>query len=294
MSDSGSARRLVAGRTAIALGVGCALAACAVLAYAAYELWGTGGTERAAQAELAAAYESATSETSSEAATADQLVDEALATTTTTAAQSTPVADETAGREPLPGGVDPDIAERQFPTEGRALARLEIPSIEVDKFVMRDVDEVSLQAGPGHYAGTVRPGYAGNAAIAGHRTTYGAPFGRVDELEPGDQIIVHSADGRFTYEVLEPAVAFGDRIDDVNRAEGGHVVVDPDDTWVVGEFGDARLTLTSCHPEFTSRDRIVVVAQLVSEVVPWGDVFGGRSDAELRELVSEDLSEIDA
>ena len=75
--------------------------------------------------------------------------------------------------------------------DGDALARLEIPAIELDKFVMRDVDRESLQVGPGHYRGTPRPGFSGNSAIAGHRSTYGAPFKRVDELAPGDTITVH-------------------------------------------------------------------------------------------------------
>ena len=70
------------------------------------------------------------------------------------------------------------------------------------------------------------------------------------------------------------------------------MIVDPDDTWVVADFGDARLTLTSCHPEFTSRDRIVVVAELVSEGVAYGDIFGGLDELQLTQLVEEDLSSL--
>ena len=290
MTDRGSVRRRLAGRTAIALGVGCALAACALVAYAAYELWGTGAEERAAQAELRAAFDAV------EADRAEAESPGAAASTET--APASEAGDEPVSLEPeidlLPGGADPAVAAMQFPDSGPALARLSIPAIDVDKFVMRDVEVASLRVGPGHYGSTARPGFDGNAAIAGHRTTYGAPFGRVDELQPGDEVTVYSADGRFTYVVLDPADAFGDRLEDVNRVDGGHVVVDPDDTWVVADFGDARLTLTSCHPEFTSRDRIVVVAELVSEPVPWGDIFAGRSEAELLELVTEDLSEFDA
>ena len=291
MTERSSARRRLAGRTAIALGFGCALVACGVIAYAAYQLWGTAGHERAVQAELRDAFEAA-----APAAAASASGDEPGEAS---AAGPEPVADATdaptpdALIEPLPGGVDPLVAGLQFPDDGQALARLEIPAIGVDKFVMRDVDVESLKVGPGHYGRTVRPGFDGNSAIAGHRTTYGAPFGQVDELEPGDEVTVYSADGRFTYVVLDPADAFGERLDDVNEVDGGHVVVDPDDTWVVADFGDARLTLTSCHPEFTSRDRIVVVAELVSEPVPWGDIFAGMSEDELIELVTEDVSGFD-
>lgn len=290
MSDSGSARgRRLAGRTATTLGLLCALSALGVLGYAAWELWGTGGDEAALQEDLRESFEAVdgTATTTSDAP-ADEpegddeaMVDDALV-----------VADE---GDLLPGGIAPRIARARFPEAGPAVARLEIPAIEVDKFVMRDVTVEALQVGPGHYLGTPRPGFQGNAAIAGHRTTYGAPFGRVDELQPGDTVTVHSADGIFTYEVLSPAEAFGERLAEIDEDDvsDGHVIVDPKDTWVVDDFGDARLTLTSCHPEFTSRDRIVVVAELVSEAAPFADIFGGLAAGDLTELVTEDLSVLD-
>jgi sortase A len=278
VTERGSARRRWAGRTAIAFGIGCALGAGALVVYAGYELWGTGGEERAVQAELREAFDAAGVAAAEPGAAAS-------APTTTEASPDVDEADppSTPVVDLLPGGADPTAARLQFPDDGPALARLSIPAIEVDKFVMRDVDVASLQVGPGAF-GAVRPGFDGNAAIAGHRTTYGAPFGRVDELRPGDEISVYSADGRFTYVVLDPADAFGDRIDDVKEVAAGHVVVDPADTWVVSDFGDSRLTLASCHPEFRSTNRIVVVAELVSEPVPWGDFFAGRSEAQLRQL----------
>ena len=80
-----------------------------------------------------------------------------------------------------------------------------------------------------------------------------------------------------TIEVVIPAAAFSDRLDaiDPDKVSAGSVIVDPGDTWVVSDFGDTRLTLTACHPEFTSRKRIVVVAELVGETVPLAAVFGG-------------------
>ena len=291
MSERGSVRRRrLAGRTATLLGAFCALSAIGVLAYAAWEYWGTGLHEAAVQDELRASYDAV-----DEAATAPT-VDDTPEATDDTAGDGDGDADVSAAEpELLPGGVDPRIARARFPEAGQALARLEIPAIELDKFVMRDVDDESLQAGPGHYVGTPRPGFHGNVAIAGHRTTYGAPFGRVDELLPGDLITVHSADGIFTYEVLSPPDAFGERLDEIADAAitDSHVVVEPEDTWVVGDFGDARLTLTSCHPTLTSRYRIIVVAELVSEAAPFADLFGGLGENELLELVSEDLSVLD-
>jgi len=271
-SGSGRRRRLAA-RTANRLGVLCALGALGVLAFAAWELWGTGRKEAAVQQELRTAFEfvEGSTTTSSAPSVADEVVVDV---------------------EPdLPGGISAELARARFPEDGDALARLEIPAIELDKFVMRDVDRESLQVGPGHYRGTPRPGFSGNSAIAGHRSTYGAPFKRVDELAPGDTITVHSADGIFSFEVVSPQAAFGDRLDAVDPAKvaAGHIIVDPTDTWVVSDFGDARLTLTACHPEFTSRKRIVVVAELVSEAVPLPAIFGGLDADELNELVTEDL-----
>lgn len=291
MSERGSARRALASRTATALAGFCVLGGCLSLALAAYQLWGTSATERAAQSDLRAAFTAA-----EKAPVASSSL--APPSTTAPAVADRPVAESEggAGEEPtvtlLPGGVDPALAARQFPADGDALARLQIPAIDLDKFVMRDVSVAALQVGPGHYEHSARPGYDGNAAIAGHRTTYGAPFGQIDELRAGDEITVQSADGTFTYAVLEPVVAFGERVLDVNEVHGGHVIVDPDDTWVVADFGDARLTLTSCHPEFTSRDRIVVVAELVSEGVAYGDIFGGLDERQLTQLVEEDLSSL--
>ena len=76
-----------------------------------------------------------------------------------------------------------------------------IPKIGVDKIVVEGVGRNDLRKGPGHYPDTPMPGQPGNAAIAGHRTTYGAPFNRIDELEPGDEILVTTLQGPFTYEV---------------------------------------------------------------------------------------------
>lgn len=127
--------------------------------------------------------------------------------------------------------------------EGEPAARLVIPRIGVDKIVVEGVDLSDLRRGPGHYPSTPLPGQAGNAAIAGHRTTYGAPFNRIDELVAGDEIIAETTQGRFRYLVRE------------------HRIVDPSEVSVLTGTGRDQLTLTACHPRYSARQRIVVIAE---------------------------------
>lgn len=115
--------------------------------------------------------------------------------------------------------------------------------------VVDGVGRGDLRRGPGHYPGTAGPGEPGNMAIAGHRTTYGAPFARLDALVPGDEI--HLADrrgDRHVYTVVERRI------------------VAPDATWVLAAdpLGSGRptLTLTTCHPRYSNRERLVVFAEL--------------------------------
>lgn len=98
--------------------------------------------------------------------------------------------------------------------------------------MVEGVDQAHLRRGPGHYAGSPLPGQGGNMAIAGHRTTYGAPFYRLDELEPGDVIRITTRDGEFVYEVTDSEVVAPTRVD------------------VLDDFGDDRLTLTACNPRY--------------------------------------------
>ncbi len=199
------------------MGRTCITAGTLILLFVVYQLWGTGIREAQAQ---------------------DQLEDEFAE-----------VLDE-AGRpdhhDPpttLPG--DPEPAPPIDPVpEGEATAHIRIPDIGVDKIVVEGVSLRDLKKGPGHYPETPLPGQEGNAAIAGHRTTYGAPFHRIDELEPGDEIIVETIQGEFTYLVTE------------------QLIVSPSQVEVLEDKGDNRLTLTACHPKYSARQRIVVVAEL--------------------------------
>lgn len=118
-------------------------------------------------------------------------------------------------------------------------------------YIVEGVSVAALRNGPGHYPGTANPGEDGNFAVAGHRTTYGAPFFSIEELVPGDEIHATGRDGvRHVYVVREQQI------------------VRPSDTWVIGpdplETGNPTLTLTSCHPRFSQAQRIIVFAELLA------------------------------
>jgi sortase A len=136
---------------------------------------------------------------------------------------------------------------RRMPLPGDAVARLRIPAIDVDEYVVEGTDTDHLRKGPGHYPDTPLPGQRGTVAIAGHRTTYGAPFRHVDELDPGDDILVDTPSGRFAY-----------RVERVR-------IVDPTALWVTKRVGHDRLVLTACHPLYSAAQRIVVFAELSNE-----------------------------
>ena len=130
--------------------------------------------------------------------------------------------------------------------EGEPLTRIEIPAIGVDTIVVEGIGPSALRAGAGHYPDTPLPGKKGNVAIAGHRTTYGRPFNKVDRLKSGDEIILTTPVGRFTYQVSKAPW-----------------ITTPSDWGVVAQSEEALLTLTSCHPLGSARERIIVRAKLV-------------------------------
>ncbi len=133
---------------------------------------------------------------------------------------------------------------------GDPLTRLEIPKLGVDVVVVEGTTLSALRAGAGHYPRTPLPGEPGNVAIAGHRTTYGAPFARLDELAPGDEIVLTTPIGRHVYEVARMPW-----------------VVDDQDWSVIKEYPreGSFLTLTTCHPEGSDDYRLTVRAELVSK-----------------------------
>jgi sortase A len=141
---------------------------------------------------------------------------------------------------------------------GSPLTRIVIPDIDVSMVVVEGTSPAALRAGAGHYPSTPLPGEVGNVAIAGHRTTYGRPFNRVDELEPGDQIWLLTPVGDHRYVVSDPDPDIG----------ANPWVTTPDDWGVVAPSDDALLTLTSCHPKGSAAQRIVVRAELAESLPP--------------------------
>jgi sortase A len=139
----------------------------------------------------------------------------------------------------------PERVIRRRPLKGDAIARLDIPSIGVSDYVVEGTDTGSLRKGPGHYPETPLPGDRGTAAIAGHRTTYGAPFRNLDELERGERIVVDMPDGRFVYRVERTRI------------------VDDEDLSVLEPVGYRRLMLSACHPLYSAAERLIVFARQV-------------------------------
>ena len=161
--------------------------------------------------------------------------------------------------------VDPDGAEQPLAQVdfGEAVAALEFhrpgsddpPVYDGPLFIVEGVTVESLKSGPGHYPTTAYPGEMGNFAIAGHRTTYGAPFYDLEQVEAGDEIHVTDRNGtRWVYEVI------------------GQEVVLPTDNHVLGRdplgLGRPMLTLTTCNPRWSNAERLVVFAQLADDQLP--------------------------
>jgi sortase A len=208
-----------------------------ILLFVAYQLWGTGLYTAREQDELEQQFNRAlategrpTPTTGSTPSTTGPGAPSSSTTTTTT--------------EPPPPP----------PPEGEAIARLRIPKIGVDSIVVNGVARDDLRKGPGHYPDTPLPGQEGNAAIAGHRTTYGAPFGDLDQLSPGDLIQVRTLQGSFEYRVSEQLIV---RPSDI-------AVIDP--TPVNPNNPDegflATLTLTTCNPKYSAAQRLIIHADL--------------------------------
>ncbi|MBK5287244.1 MAG: class E sortase [Acidimicrobiia bacterium] len=130
------------------------------------------------------------------------------------------------------------------PPEGDAVGFIKIPKIGVDDVVVQGISVPDLRKGPGHYPDSPMPGQLGNAAIAGHRTTYGAPFNRLDELAPNDPITIITPAGTFRYLVTEQLIVTKTQVE----------VLDP--------TPDATLTLTTCHPKYSARQRLIIKARL--------------------------------
>ncbi len=196
-----------------------------LLGFVAYQLWGTGLETARSQRALTERFNEQLDETSE------------LAETSPTMPETTmPPEDE-------PPGVIQELGPIEI---GDPIAILQIPRLGVGDALVAGVGVDELKTGPGHFPETPIPGQFGRAAIAGHRTSYGQPFRYIDRLAPGDEIITTTLAGRFVYRVIETEI------------------VDPTAYEVIEttDPGRAELVLISCHPAFTTDQRMIVTALL--------------------------------
>jgi len=157
---------------------------------------------------------------------------------------------EAAALDKLPTGPPRIAPTTHAPSEGNPVGEIRIPTIGINQ-VVEGTGTQDLRKGPGHYIGTPLPGQAGNASIAGHRTTYGHPFYSLDVLKAGDKIVLTTFQGIFVYDTIRSQV------------------VSPTDGEVLRNAFGAYLTLTTCNPRFSASTRLVVFAKLAhSQLFP--------------------------
>lgn len=227
--------------------------------FVGYQLWGTGIATAQAQGRLETEFDQLlTTPTTPGGTTSEQTTTSAAppttgpldpGATTTAPLPSTTLVESTTTTPGASVPGDGTFGPPQNYVIGSAVARLVIPDIGVDFIVISGARTEDLKVGPGHFPETPLPGRLGNAALAGHRTTYGAPFSRVDELQIGDRMTVTTVEGTFTYSVT-----------------GTEIVASNDYAKVIPTVDPTRATITliSCHPKYTARQRIVVHGELVA------------------------------
>lgn len=140
---------------------------------------------------------------------------------------------------------------------GDAVGRIELPTLDRSYVMVQGTDTKTLRKGPGHYPETPLPGEGGTVGVAGHRTTYLAPFRTIDRLDRGERVVLEMPYGRFIYRVERRRI------------------VRPNALWVKRPVGYDRVILTACHPLYSAAKRIVVFARLV-KVEPVSKVEGSR------------------
>ncbi len=217
-----------------------------LLLFAAYQIFGTTFQEEHTQSQL---------RTSLEHETNNAAIRHALA--------------EATALDKLPKGPPRAAPTTAAPAEGDAVGDIYLPIIGVNQVVVEGTATQDLRKGPGHYIGTPLPGQVGNAAVAGHRTTYGHPFYSLDSVKPGDPIVLTTDQGIFVYDAVHSQV------------------VSPNDTTVIKNAPGDYLTLTTCNPRFSASSRLVVVAQLAhSQLFPNSGLPTGHA----AKLQSNDLA----
>ena len=200
-------RRQRQGRVLRIVGIVLILAAVAVGGYVWWLLWGTGFETRAAQSSLRHDFE---------------------------------------GRIATVDRTEVPKTEKVVSVPGKAVMILKIPKIDVDYVVVEGTDTESLRKGPGHYSDTAYPWQNhGAVGIAGHRTTYGAPFWSLDKLHVGDRIVLETEDGIYDYRVSSTRI------------------IEPSNGRVLLPTEEPTLVLTTCNPRFSAAERLVVFADRV-------------------------------
>ena len=140
---------------------------------------------------------------------------------------------------------------------GEAIGRIEAPAMDdLSAVVVQGTDTTSLQKGPGHYPETPFPGQGGTVGIAGHRTTFLAPFNAIDSMGRGDEVVLEMPYATLTYRVQKTEI------------------VDPGDVSVIQSVGYERLVLSACHPLYSADQRYIVYARLVGEQLTAGHSAG--------------------
>lgn len=219
--------------------------------FVAYQLWGTGIEYQQHQDDLAKQFRDAQQQLLGTSGTPDDTVAPGEGATDSTVSPSEAPDGVGTGELATPTTFPKTGKKRTRwprPAPGDALAIISIPKIHKRVYAVSGVATKDLKKGLGHYPRTPFPGQLGNSAFAGHRTTFGAPLFDIDRLEIGDDIVVDTlTNQRYVYVVSS--------VPRVVSATAGSVIETTDDTI-------ATLTLTSCHPKYSAKQRIVVVATL--------------------------------
>lgn len=142
---------------------------------------------------------------------------------------------------------------RKSSKRGDAVARLRIPALDLEQVVVNGTDSKTLKRGPGRYLGSKMPGEGELVYIAGHRTTYGAPFSHLDRLEKGDRVFIELPYATFEYEITGRRIVPATKVSELISR------------------GREQLALQACHPRFFATQRYIVYGKPVAVTAPVGD-----------------------
>jgi len=159
-------------------------------------------------------------------------------------------------RQAYQNAAQPGAAGRKVVlAEGSPMTRIQIPRLHLDTVVVQGTSDQALAAGAGHYPQTPLPcANSGNVGIAGHRTMNGHPFQRLDTLTPGDKVVLTTPFESCTYQIVATVDGHADPY-----------VTAPNDWTVIAQTAKPMLTMSTCTPEGTARQRLVARAELVSK-----------------------------